>query len=93
MWLGDFLYLKTNTVMKVMNEILGNIHQPQWANRLKGMTVENVNVNLHAPRASHFVVKNAEYAVSLKHHPEVADGDIVSFEPDKRRVMVLRLSS
>ncbi len=80
--------------MEVLTEILGNIHSPEWADRLKDMEIESVYLDQWTAQKSRFLAKSdlgKEYPVALKRHSQVTDGDIVAFDPDKRHAVVLRL--
>lgn len=78
--------------MKIVTEIVGNVHHPDWAKRLKGFMVEYVDLDQWTAQKSRFLAKNAEYAVALKRHVQVTDGDIIIYEPQDRRAVVLRLN-
>lgn len=78
--------------MKVVTDIIGNAHNPEWAKRLKGFMVEHVDLDQWTAQKSRFLAKNAEYAIALKRHAQVADGDIIIYEPQDRRAVILRLN-
>ena len=80
--------------MEVITEIIGNIHQPEWAEKIKGMHVETIFVDQWTAQKSRFLVTSDhghEYPIALQRGSRVADGDIVYFDPEKNNVAILRL--
>ena len=80
--------------MEVITEIIGNIHQPEWAAKVKDMHVENLYLDQWTAHKSRFLVTSDhgnEYPIALKRGSRVADGDIVALDPVKGNAAVLRL--
>lgn len=80
--------------MEVITEVLGNAHSPEWHEKLHGLDVEYVYLDQWTAQKSRFVAKGDkenEYAVALKRHSQVADGDIVVYDPENNKAVVLRL--
>src|SRR5574344_1449309 len=80
--------------MEIFNEILGNIHQPEWRDKLKNATVEYIDLDQWIAQKSRFVARSDsgnEYAVALTRHAQLADGDILRYTADANRVIVVRL--
>ena len=80
--------------MDVITEIIGNVHQPEWAERLDDCHVETVFLDQWTAQKSRFLVTSDhgnEYPIALKRGARVADGDIVAFDPEKGNAAVLRL--
>lgn len=80
--------------MDVITEIIGNIHQPEWAEKLKDAHVENLFLDQWTAQKSRFLVTSDhgnEYPIALKRGARVADGDIVAFDPEMGNAAVLRL--
>ncbi|MDO4319557.1 MAG: urease accessory protein UreE [Bacteroidales bacterium] len=80
--------------MEVITEIIGNIHNPEWAEKLKTTHIENLFLNQWTAQKSRFLVTSDhghEYPIALKRGSRVADGDIVAYDPVKGNAAVLRL--
>lgn len=80
--------------MEVITEILGNIHSPEWAERLKDTHIENLYLDQWTAQKSRFLLTSDhhnEYPIALKRGTKVNDGDIVAYNPEKGNAAVLRL--
>lgn len=81
--------------MTVYNEILGNmLRDPQWEEKLKNIEVDFIPLDQWTAQKSRFLAKGAsgkEYPVALKRHTQVADGDIIEFDPENGKAAVLRI--
>lgn len=80
--------------MEVLTEVIGNTHTPEWHGKLDGFDVESVFLDQWTAQKSRFLAKgdkDNEYAVALKRHSQVADGDIVAYNPENKTAVVLRL--
>ncbi|MDE6157769.1 MAG: urease accessory protein UreE [Muribaculaceae bacterium] len=80
--------------MEVITEIIGNIHNPEWAERLGNTHIENLFLDQWTAQKSRFLVSGDhgnEYPVALKRGQRVADGDIVAYDPANGTAAVLRL--
>lgn len=80
--------------MDVITEIIGNVHQPEWASRLDDCHVETVFLDQWTAQKSRFLAKGdhgTEYPVALKRGSRIADGDIIAYNPEKGEAAVLRL--
>lgn len=80
--------------MEVITEIIGNAHQPEWAEKLKDAHVENLFLDQWTAQKSRFLVTGDhgnEFPIALRRGARVADGDIVAFDPEKGTAAVLRL--
>ncbi|MDE5567104.1 MAG: urease accessory protein UreE [Muribaculaceae bacterium] len=83
--------------MEVYTEILGNTHTPEWHEKIfhHDIDVENVFLDQWTAQKSRFLGKgdkNNEYPIALKRHSQIADGDIIYYNPDEKRAVVLRLA-
>lgn len=81
--------------MQVLTEILGNIHTPEWHERLHDAEIESLFLDQWTAQKSRFLAKsdnNEEYAIALKRHSQIVDGDIVSWDPEAKKAVVLRLN-
>lgn len=80
--------------MEVITGVIGNIHNPEWAEKLKDCHVENLFLDQWTAQKSRFLVigdHGNDYPVALVRGSRIADGDIVAYEPDKKFAAVLRL--
>ncbi len=80
--------------MTVFSEILGNINTPEWTRKTEGFTVESIILDQWTAQKSRFLATSdlgVEYPIALRRQSQIADGDIVAFDPDEKKVVVLRL--
>ncbi|MBQ8553576.1 MAG: urease accessory protein UreE [Alistipes sp.] len=80
--------------MKVYNEILGNIADERWRERVALSTVEYIDLDQWTAQKSRFVARSdrgREYAVSLRRHSRLSDGDIICYRADEGEMVVVRL--
>lgn len=80
--------------MNVITEIIGNAHDPEWAERLGHTSVEYIFLDQWTAQKSRFLGKGDkgnEYPVALKRQTQVKDGDIIAFDPEAGRAAVIRL--
>lgn len=84
-----------NKQMKIYTEIIGNIHSPEWAVSADGFDTEYVDLDQWTAQKSRFVAKSdrdTEYAVALKRHTQLLDGDIIEYLPESRKMVVVRIN-
>lgn len=80
--------------MDVITDIVGNIHTPEWSERLKDIHIENIYLDQWTAQKSRFLVKSDhghEFPIALKRGSRIVDGDIVVFDPEKGNAVILRL--
>lgn len=80
--------------MEIISEIIGNMHSPEWHEKLHDFDVENIYLDQWVAQKSRFLAKGDEgneYPVVLKRHTQIQDGDIIIFDEDNRKAAVLRL--
>ena len=80
--------------MDVITEVIGNIHQPEWAARVDDCHIETVFLDQWTAQKSRFLAEGDhgnEYPVALTRGSRIADGDIIAYDPEARRAAVLRL--
>lgn len=79
----------------VFTEVLGNVNtSPDWKEQLDGFDVDYIILDQWTAQKSRFLAKGVsgrEYPVALARHSQVADGDVIFFDPEKREAAVLRL--
>ena len=82
--------------MKIFTEIIGNIHEnPTWAEQLKNANIEKAHLDQWTAQKSRFLIttdKGNDYAVSLKRHTPILDGDIVEYNSEDNSAVILSLA-
>ena len=81
--------------MEVFTQVLGNTHSPEWAQKLQDVEVISIFLDQWTAQKSRFLGKGddgVDYPVALARHSQIADGDIVCFNPEEKRAVVLRLA-
>lgn len=80
--------------MKIYQEIIGNLHSPEWAARAKEARTEYLDLDQWTAQKSRFVAcsdRSNEYAVALRRHTQIADGDILEYAPGEGRIVAVRI--
>ncbi len=80
--------------MEIYTEILGNIHTPQWQEKIKDYEIEYLNLDQWTAQKSRFVAlsdHDREYAVALARHTQLLNGDILSCCEQKKHLIVVRI--
>lgn len=80
--------------MKIYQEIIGNLHSPEWAARAKEARTEYLDLDQWTAQKSRFVARSDrsnEYAVALRRHTQIADGDILESSPGEGRIVAVRI--
>lgn len=80
--------------MTIYEEILGNIHETPWSDRLKTAEIESVYLDQWTAQKSRFLAKSdtgEEIAVALKRNSKIVDGDIIAYDEARNHAIVLRL--
>lgn len=80
--------------MQVYTEILGNAHDESWHEKLHDCHIENIYLDQWTAQKSRFLAKSDhgnEYPVALKRQSQIVDGDIISYDPEKKEAIVLKL--
>lgn len=79
----------------VYTEILGNfLTEPAWEEKLKEADIEYIYLDQWTAQKSRFLAKGDkgnEYAIALKRHSQVVDGDIIFYSPEENKAVVLRI--
>ncbi|MCC8118100.1 MAG: urease accessory protein UreE [Bacteroidales bacterium] len=81
--------------MEVYTEIIGNWHSPEWHEKLHDADVESIFLDQWTAQKSRFLAtsdKGNEYPVALKRQSQIIDGDILAYDPEKKKALVLRLN-
>ncbi len=80
--------------MKVYNEILGNIADESWRARVAVSKVEYIDLDQWTAQKSRFVAHSdagVEYAISLRRHARLSDGDIICYRANEGEMVVVRV--
>lgn len=81
--------------MKMYTEVIGNLFtHPEWTDKLKDATIEYLELDQWTAQKSRFIVKSnegTEYGVALKRHSQVKNGDILEYDPEKKKAVVIRI--
>ncbi len=78
--------------MKIFTKILGNIHSPQWRERVEASYTEWIDLDRWTAQKSRFTARSEsgeEYGIALDRHTHITDGDIV--EVDGAKMTILRV--
>ncbi len=80
--------------MKIYNHIVGNIADKRWSRLSNEVDVDYIDLDQWTAQKSRFVVRGRggkEYAVALKRHTQLHDGDILHYDELAKEMVVLRL--
>ena len=82
--------------MKIFSEVIGNMTtDPQWAEKLKNTKIEYLELDQWTAQKSRFIAKGSdgqEYAVALKRHSQIENGDILEYDPERKVAIVIRIA-
>ena len=82
--------------MQVLTDILGNIHSDEWHSRFHDCrNAESIYLDQWTAQKSRFLGKSdagTEYPIALHRHSQIKDGDVVLYDPEQSRIVVLRLN-
>lgn len=80
--------------MKIFTEILGNIHTPEWQDKCRDCEIEYLELDQWTAQKSRFVALSDhrhEYAVALKRHSQLLNGDILCCCPEEKRIVAVKI--
>lgn len=81
--------------MKVYSEVIGNInHSKEWEEKLKEADIDYVYLDQWTAQKSRFLgkgISGKEYPIALARHSQIADGDIVEYDPSSQKAVVLKI--
>ncbi|MBD5207502.1 MAG: urease accessory protein UreE [Bacteroidales bacterium] len=81
--------------MTVYTEILGNANRSEeWKDKIANANVDYVFLDQWTAQKSRFLAKGTsgeEYPVALKRHTQVVDGDVISYDPETNKAVVLKI--
>lgn len=87
-------FAKPAIKMEICTEIIGNLHQPEWSEKLEGFEIDSIPLDQWTAQKSRFLAKGesgTEYPVALKRQSQIVDGDIIFLDSENRRAAALRL--
>lgn len=81
--------------MKVYNEVLGNLNNSEdWKEKLENAEIDYVLLDQWTAQKSRFLgkgVSGKEYPIALTRHSQVADGDVVEYNPETNTAVVIKI--
>lgn len=81
--------------MKVYTEVLGNVNtNPEWKEKLADVEIDYIPLDQWTAQKSRFLgkgVSGTEYPVALKRHTQIVDGDVIDFDPEAKKAVVLKI--
>lgn len=80
--------------MEICKEILGNIHAPEWKDRLGELDIEYVPLDQWTAQKSRFLAKSErgnEFPIALARQSQLVDGDIIYHDAKAGHIVALRL--
>lgn len=82
--------------MKTFTRVVGNIHtDPVWQQNLRGATLETITLDQWNAQKSRLIGKSDQgtyYGIALKRQSKIEDGDILEFDSQQHRAVIIRLS-
>ena len=81
--------------MKVYNEVIGNMNLSEdWKDKLKDSEIDYVFLDQWTAQKSRFLgkgVSGQEYPIALARHSQIVDGDIIAYDPETNKAVVLKI--
>lgn len=80
--------------MIIIDAVLGNIADPEWAARMLGADMDLIEINHWEAQKSRFrkrTMKGAEVAVSIERHTHIHDGDVLLWNARNPSALVARI--
>lgn len=81
--------------MKIYTEVIGNVNtSPEWKERLEDADVDYIFLDQWTAQKSRFLGKGTsgeEYPIALARHTQIVDGDVIDFDPETKKAIVLRM--
>lgn len=80
--------------MKIYTEIIGNLYAPEWKEKAGNAEIDYIELDQWTAQKSRFVAKserNDEYAVALKRHSQLLNGDILDYRPEQNKIVAIRI--
>lgn len=81
--------------MEIYTVVLGNLNRSkEWSDKIAECTVDYINLDQWTAQKSRFLgkgVSGKEYPVALARHTQVADGDVIAYDPDSKTAVVIKI--
>lgn len=81
--------------MKIFSEVIGNMTTDStWVEKLKNAKIEYLNLDQWTAQKSRFIAKGTDgtdYAVALKRHSQIENGDILEYDAAQNKAVVIRI--
>ncbi|MDE6444056.1 MAG: urease accessory protein UreE [Muribaculaceae bacterium] len=81
--------------MKIYNTILGNmLTSEEWNKKLSTADIDFIFLDQWTAQKSRFLgkgVSGEEYPIALARHSQIVDGDIIDYDPETGKAVVLRI--
>lgn len=81
--------------MKVFDKVIGNINSSEdWKEKLHDADIDYVFLDQWTAQKSRFLGKGMsgnEYPIALARHSQIADGDIIYFDPETKKAVILKI--
>ena len=79
--------------MIAINNILGNVCSDEWRAKLQGAIIDYLEFDQWSAQKSRIIIdKGAErYAISLNRHTHLTEGDILLFNEQEKRALVVHI--
>ena len=81
--------------MKIFSEVIGNLaSDPEWTEKLKYANIEYLDLDQWTAQKSRFIAKGkegAEYAVALKRHSQIENGDIMEYNTAQNKAIFIHI--
>lgn len=80
--------------MEICTRILGNLHDPEWKQRIPELDIEYIPLDQWTAQKSRFLAtseRGREYPIALARKSQVMDGDIVFHDAARGHVAAFRL--
>lgn len=81
--------------MKIFSEIIGNLYTDKsWTDKLEKAKIEYLPLDQWTAQKSRFIARDkegSEYAVALKRHSQVENGDILEYNANENTALVIRI--
>ncbi len=78
--------------MKVYTQVIGNVHSNEWIEALRSVQIETISLDQWSAQKSRLVAESdrgEQYAIALARGQRLADGDILDYDPEAHRALVV----
>ncbi len=79
---------------RIYTDVVGNIFDEEWKQRLDGADLEFIELDQWTAQKSRFVARSqrgGEYAIALRRSRRLVDGDVLHFDSQRGRAVVVRI--